>query len=250
MVDEEFNILKKIGLTYQESKVYVSLLELGEAQTGALCIKTKIASSNIYKILETLKNKGLVSTRIKNNIKIFIPSSPEAIYEIFLDKEREIENQRSEIKEIIYKLKNVTAKKEINSNYKYFEGLSGIKSMWLEINNKMSPNYIIKIHTARKESYEKFIDFYNIHHKLRKQKKIKELMIFPKEDTDLAKKRVDEFTKIKFMELKNDAEWGVFNDVFFIQYIVNKNPKGFLIKDDIFAKTMEQNFDKLWSISK
>ena len=52
------------------------------------------------------------------------------------------------------------------------------------------------------------------------------------------------------MELKNDAEWGVFNDVFFIQYIVNKNPKGFLIKDDIFAKTMEQNFDKLWSISK
>ena len=147
MVDEEFNILKKIGLTYQESKVYVSLLELGEAQTGALCIKTKIASSNIYKILETLKNKGLVSTRIKNNIKIFIPSSPEAIYDIFLDKEREIENQRSEIKEIIYKLKNVTAKKEINSNYKYFEGLSGIKSMWLEINNKMSPK-VFQIHSA------------------------------------------------------------------------------------------------------
>ena len=250
MIEEEFNILKKIGLTYQESKVYISLLEMGESQTGALCIKTNIASSNIYSILESLMSKGLVSYRIKNNIKTFMPSSPEILNELFLKKQKEIEGERLKIAELASDLNKMQSKTETNPNYKYFEGLSGIKSMWHEINETMNSSHIIKIHTAKKESYEKFIDFYDIHHKIRKQKKIKELMIFPNEDKILAKKRSDEHTKIKFMDLKNDAEWGIFDDTFFIHYIIDKNPRGFLIKDKIFAKTMEQAFDKLWSISK
>lgn len=250
MIDEDFNLLKKIGLSYQESKVYLSLLEMGEAQTGALCIKTKIASSNIYSILGNLVSKGLVSHRIRNNIKTFMPSSPEILNELFLRRQKEIEGERQKITELVSALNKMQSKTETSFNYKYFEGLSGIKSMWFEINNAMNSEHIVKIHTAQKESYEKFVDFYDIHHKLRKQKKIKELMIFPINDKILAKKRTDKFTEIKFMELKNDAEWGIFDDYFFIQYIVDKTPKGFLIKDRIFASTMEQNFDKLWSISK
>ena len=250
MINEEFNILKKIDLTYLESKVYLSLLEMGEAQTGALCIKTKIASSNIYGILENLMSKGLVSHKVRNNIKTFMPSSPEILNELFLKKQKEVNSERLKITELISELNKVQSKTETSFNYKYFEGLSGIKSMWFEINKAMNSRHIVKIHTARKESYEKFVDFYDVHHKLRKQKKIKELMIFPNDDKGLAKKRSDKLTEIRFMELKNDAEWGIFDDYFFIQYIVDKNPKGFLIKDTIFEKTMEQNFDKLWSISK
>ena len=63
-------ILAKIGLTTQESRVYLALLELQEAQTGQLCKFTKIASSNIYKILDALMKKGLASYRVQNNIKI------------------------------------------------------------------------------------------------------------------------------------------------------------------------------------
>jgi hypothetical protein len=38
----------------------------------------------------------------------------------------------------------------------------------------------------------------------------------------------------------------VVKDLFYIQYITGKTPRGFLIKDSTFAKTFEQVFDQLW----
>ena len=37
---------------------------------------------------------------------------------------------------------------------------------------------------------------------------------------------------------------------FFLQYTTGKVPRGFLIKDEKFAKTFEQVFDNLWEIAK
>lgn len=243
-------ILEKIGLNNQESKTYLTLLSLKESKTGPLCKETEIPSSNIYKILDNLIAKGLVSYRVQNNIKIYIASNPESLNNLFLEKQKELENERLKIKELITHLKITKPEEEPYSNYKYFEGLLGIKSMWNEINEKINSNHIIKIHTSKKTGYEKLIDFYDLHHNLRKQKKIKELLIFPKEDTKLAKKRADKYTEVRFADLDNDAEWGIFQDYYFIQYIIGKNPRSFLIKDEIFAKTMEQAFDSLWNQAK
>jgi sugar-specific transcriptional regulator TrmB len=243
-------ILKKIGLTNQESRVYLTLLELQEIQTGALCTRTKIASSNIYKILESLIKKGLVNYRIQNNIKIFMPSSPETLNEIFSEKQKEIEEESIEIRELISSLKKQNPSKEAYSNYKYYEGIIGIKSMWHEINEKMNSGNIVKIYTAKAENYERLIGFYNLHHDLRKQKKVIEQMILPTGETELAKRRKNKFTEIKFMDLDNGSEWGVFGDFFFIQHISDKVPRSFLIKDKVFAKTHEQVFDQLWKNAK
>jgi sugar-specific transcriptional regulator TrmB len=70
-MNEIEKILVKIGLTSQESKVYLALLTLQEAKTGVLCKETGIASSNIYTILDKLLEKGLASYRVHNNIKKF-----------------------------------------------------------------------------------------------------------------------------------------------------------------------------------
>lgn len=244
------SILTKIGLTSQESRVYLALLELQQAQTGNLCKTTDIASSHIYKILDSLIKKGLISYRLQNNIKVFMPAPPETLDELFLEKQKKLEQERKEIKQLISNLKKREIKEEPQSNYKYFEGLTGIKALWHEVNKKMSPDYIIRCYTGRKRSYERFIGFYSEHHKLRKQKKIQERLIFPKEDIELANKRKNKFTEIRFTDLKNDTEWGVIKDMVYIQYITGKIPRGFLIKDQTFAKTFEGVFDKLWKIAK
>jgi HTH-type transcriptional regulator, sugar sensing transcriptional regulator len=243
-------ILNKIGITQQESRAYLTLLGLNEAQTGLLCKEAKIASSNIYKILENLMEKGLVSYRVQNNIKVFMPAPPETLNELFLEKQKSLDEERIEISDLISNLKKREPTEQPYSNYKYYEGLIGIKSMWHEINTTMNKNMVLKIHTAKKESYEKLIGFYTEHHKIRKKKKVKELMIFPKEDYDLAKKRMDKFTKIKFTDLKNDAEWGIAGDILYIQYLIGAKPRGFLIKDKLFAKTFEFAFDTLWNVAK
>jgi HTH-type transcriptional regulator, sugar sensing transcriptional regulator len=247
---EVYNLLEKIGLTTLESKVYIALLELQESQSGNLCKFTNIASSNIYNILDSLIKKGLVSYKVKNNIKTFMPASPDFLSEIFLQKEKRLEEERKELKNLITNLKKTEIKNESYSDYKYFEGISGIKSMWYEINNTMDNSSILKMHTAKVEGYKTLVGFYNEHHSLRLKKKIRERLIFPKEDRKLADKRRNKFTEIRFMDLENFAEWGIVNNSFYIQYATTKEPRGFLIKDPIFAKTFEQVFDSLWEKSK
>jgi HTH-type transcriptional regulator, sugar sensing transcriptional regulator len=244
-------ILSKIGLTNQESRTYLALLKLQESQTGDLCKEVGIASSNIYKILDLLLNKGLISYRVQNNIKIFMPSPPETLNELFLEKQRNLEEERKEIQRVIKNLKTKEVEEEPFSKYKYYEGFISIKSMWHEINTYMNKSMLLKIHTAKKEAYERLVGFYNEHHKIRKQKKIKERMIFPSKDRKLAEIRLkDSFVEIKFIKLKEDVEWGIIGDMLFMQYITGKTPRGFLIKDSKFAKAYEEVFDNLWKIAK
>tara|TARA_Y100000310_G_scaffold244645_2_gene249493 strand:- start:12941 stop:13702 length:762 start_codon:yes stop_codon:yes gene_type:complete len=245
-------ILSKIGLNGQEARTYLALLKLQESPTGELCKETNIASSNIYKILDSLIKKGLVNYRVQNNTKIFMPAPPETLNELFLEKEKKLEEERGEIRELIDNLKTEKLE-ESYSKYKYYEGFVNVKSMWHEINSilpSLDKNTIIKIHTAQKGAYERLVGFYNEYHKLRHKLKIKEQMIFPPHEKQLAKKREKQLSNIRFMDLKNDCEWGVIGDNLFMQYITGDTPRGFLIQDEKFAKTFEQVFDNVWKLAK
>jgi len=48
MEEKHTESLVKIGLTKAEAKVYLVLIELKESQTGVICEKSSIPSSNIY----------------------------------------------------------------------------------------------------------------------------------------------------------------------------------------------------------
>ena len=247
-MDKIEETLRKIGLTMQESRVYLALLDLQEAQTGMLCKHTKIASSNIYQILESLMEKGLVSFRVQNNIKIFMPSHPETLNDLFLEKQRKLDEDRKEVNDLISSLKIKKLEKEPYSNYKYFEGLTGIKSMWHEINGTINRGDLMRVYTGKSVSYKNMVGFLNEHHKIRVQKGVKEKLIFPLEDRELAESRKKQLAEVKFLNLKNDAEWGVWKNLFYLHYYpVKRKPQGFLIKDEVFAATFKQVFDQLWN---
>ena len=240
-------ILEKLGLTKQEAKVYLGLLELQEAQTGSLCKHVGIHSSNIYGVLHNLMKKGLVSYRIQNNIKVFMASPPEALNELFLDKQRKLEEEKKEVNTLIANLKKKEVKEKPYSNYKYFEGIPAIKAMFHEINEHMSEGDIERLYASQKGSYEHMIGFYNLHHDIRNKKKIKARLIFPKGEAELSKKRKNQFTDIKFMDLKNKAEWFIVADRFVMQYTISKKPVAFMIQDKIFVDTFKQVFEQLWN---
>lgn len=240
--------LFKIGLTKQESKTYIALIMLKEAKTGTLCKETGIASSNIYNVLDSLKNKGLVSYKIKNNIKIFIPSQPDVLNELFLEKQKKLENERKNIQELILQIK-VIKNEENESNYRYYEGISGIKSMWYEIIS-MLPNLnnkkIIKVYSCEKEAYKTIVSFYKEFQKARKKNKFKQRIILPIGEKKVSKLKEFKDIDFRYIILKNEAEWGVIDNLVFIQYITTKTPRGFLIKDELFAQTFSQTFDQIW----
>lgn len=238
--------LEKAGLTKQEAKVYLSLLELQQTQTGELCDHSKIASSNIYRILNSLMDKGLTSYRLQNNIKIFMPSPPEALDELFKEKQKKLEEERKEVRELISNLERKPPQKESESNYKYYEEISGVKAMWYEINNYLKQGMIERVYGTKKQAYQRILGFFDEHHEIRKEKDVEFRVIFDKEDKELAEKRKKQLGKIKYADMNNEAEWGVVGNWLYIQYVTGKTPRSFLIKDKTFAKTFKQAFEQLW----
>ena len=246
-------ILAKVGLTTQESRTYLALLRMKESQTGALCKETGIASSNIYKVLDGLVKKGLVSYRLRNNVKIFMASSPEVLNELFVEREKKLDAERKEIGELIKNLKKPEENSESYSNYKYFEGISGVKAMWFELTKYLGEmdSDVTKVYTQKREAYENMVGFYGEFHKKRSKLKGRYQMILPLEDKELGEKRMKENKEIdvRYAKLKNEAGWGVIGEKLYLQTMTGKLPVAFLISDAKIAKTFEQVFDSVWKAS-
>lgn len=241
--------LKKIGLTKSEAEVYLSLIELKESRTGALCKRSKVPSSKIYVILNSLIEKGFVSYRVQNNVKVFIPSSPEMIKKIFKEKQKSLLKEEREMDNLIKNLKLKQVGAEPFSKYRYFEGISGIRAMWVGLTEelpKFSKKEPILMYAGIRKSYESMLGLYEEFHKVRLKNKIKYKIIYPIEENIVAEKRKKQLAKVKFAKLENEAEWGVLEDKFFIQYITKKIPRGFLIEDEVFANTFRQVFNQIW----
>lgn len=119
-MEDEISILRELGLTKTEAKVYVSLVEEGESTASPIGKKAGIHRKNVYDSLDSLLRKGFVSVIIKNNKKYWEALPPKKIKDIL--KERELK-----VNQILLSLCD---KQKVQSNDKkitYFEGEEGIK---------------------------------------------------------------------------------------------------------------------------
>lgn len=182
-----------------------------------------------------------------------MPSAPETINELFKEKEKELEEERKQINNLIEELKARTKVEDSSSNYRYYEGINGVKSMWLEVSNSLKhlpKDTILMIYAGKKESYTPLLGFYDEFHKGRMKIGLKYHAIFPTYETKNAEKRRKQNSEIRFMEINSDVEWGIMGDKFVFQYITHKIPKAFLISDKIIASSFEQVFNQLWKAAK
>ncbi len=90
------------------------------------------------------------------------------------------------------------------------------------------------------------LGIYEEFHRVRVKKGIKYRIIYPIEENKLAKRRRKQLSEVKFMKLKNEAEWAIVGNKLIIQYITRKIPRGFLIEDEVFVETFKQVFNQLW----
>jgi len=239
--------LMQIRFTKNEARTYLALLELGEAQTGKLCNHLKIPNSHIYRILTNLMEKGIVSYKLKNNIKIFKANNPETLNTLYLQKVDELKKHQEQIQSTITNIKSLKQETTTQSDYKYFEGISGIKSMWTEMASLLKKNTDSIIYTCDLEVFKSLDAFYLEYHKKRVEKQIPLRMILPTNAKEQAEERLKlGFFDVQFHELENEAEFGVCDDILFIQHTKGKIPRSFLIKDKVFAQTFASVFNKIW----
>ena len=143
---EASEILQKIGLSKGESRVYLKLLELGEAKTGLLSDKAKVSRSKIYEILEKLKEKGLASSVIKENIAYFSAGSPENLKDYIEKRKKDVLDDEKELSDIMPQLLGLNNLKKEKQNSLVYEGYKGIKVVFNQILDELKKNqeYYVK----------------------------------------------------------------------------------------------------------
>jgi len=159
-----YKTLKKIGLSEKEAKIYLAVLELGETSIQRISNKSGIKRTTVYDILDYLKQKGLISTIKKNKKVFFYAEGPEALQEDLEEKQNILKHAMPEL----LSLANLIDKKP---KTKYYEGLEGIKEVYLDTLNY--PDQQMFSFVAEEAFYKFDEDFLNKHyHPKRLKKKI------------------------------------------------------------------------------
>ncbi len=78
--------LTELGFTGKEAEVYNALVVLGEARMTELAQRTGLKRPTVYVIVESLKQKSLVSQIQKGKIDFYIPLGFEAVLYGYLEK--------------------------------------------------------------------------------------------------------------------------------------------------------------------
>ena len=122
-------LLRKIGLTETEIKVYDSLLSLGVTSAGKLGENSSVHRKNVYEALYKLADKGLVTYVIENKIKYFQPKDPQNILRYLDEKKAKIDEEKLLLEKEIPALRQkfLSLSPEIESQI--YRGNEGIKTI-------------------------------------------------------------------------------------------------------------------------
>lgn len=235
------DVLRSVGLSKNEAKTYLALLELGPSLMGHICGKTKIHRRNVYDSIEMLKDKGLVSSTIVNNRNVFEAINPKIILDMLDEKKTDVES-------ILPRLLNKQNKKQIS--VRVYTGLNGRKSIFEDKLNYVEEQYVLGAH----EPSEKISVFIENYHTRRILKKIPLKMLFIKSAKETAKK----FSKYKFIKarlLPDEFDSPIAINIYGTKTAIlmgsgTLEPISILIDDEELSKEFKTYFSMLWAVSK
>jgi len=116
------NVLRQIGFSDKEAKIYLACLELGTGTVVELSRKSGITRGSTYDILEEMLEKGYVSRIHKDKHMIFNAIDPEILKKRYQDSLRDFELALPELKGLFHK--------HSRPRVRYFEGIDGIKRVY------------------------------------------------------------------------------------------------------------------------
>lgn len=234
-------ILTNIGLTKNESKIYISLIKLKIASVSELSRESNVPRVNTYDVLESLKSKGLVGTIIKANKKYFEPANPHVLNELLEKRKKEILETETSIE----KIKNIFELNDTPQEVRIFKGKLGIKTILKEALNSKSEILNFGSSGMFPSYYPEYFDLWESQ---RIKKKIKMRIIASKSMKHKVNLKKLQLIKFLDIEFKNQTSTFIYDDNIAI-FIWSNNPLAISIKDFTFSNSNKNYFEYLWEKS-
>ncbi len=118
-------LFKQIGLSENESKIYLVALSLGSTTILKLSQHSTLPRTTVYHTVETLKQKGLMRINIEGFKKKYEAESPEKLEIVLEERKNTLHKKLPELMSL-YNLKGH------ESVIKYYEGLEAVKGIYTD----------------------------------------------------------------------------------------------------------------------
>jgi len=229
-------ILTDLGLTEAESKIYFAVLKLKTCTVRDITKECGFHRTNIYDILEQLREKGLISIHKEGKTTRYSASDPNNLYELLREKKELLDSIFPSL-EKFYKSSSDEIKVEV------FKGDEGMKSAWRDMIREGKPLYGFGIKGQLREKLPVFAEQW-----LRdvKNKKIPYYGIYTKRGN-----LPSYYTQVKFVseELSSPVATFIYGDKININ-IWDPTLVCIVIKSKLVAEMYKKHFDLLWKIAK
>ncbi len=236
-------ILKEIGFTENEVKVYLALLELGSVTATEISKLSKVHRTNVYDTLNSLIKKGVVNYILKDKKKYYEATNPNNLLNILKEKQALLEKAIPELKSG----QRYNAKK---NEVHIYEGLRAIKDILNHFLEVKDERYVLGAPSLASDILG--LDWLDIYHKRRIKKKLLLKHIYNKEAVD----RIKYLSKLPYTEVRcfsKEYNSPVATEICGDEVVLilwSDNPIIIQIINEKIAKAYKKYFELMWKVAK
>ncbi len=240
------SLFYSLGLTKNETKVYLTLLDLGTAQAGQITEKSGVHRRNVYDSISRLMEKGLISFVSVNNRKLFSPVNPRRFIELINEKKFELDNLRNEFSQMMPELELTTSLQE-KHDVRFYKGVEGLKTVYDDI-IRTGKSYIgygpgHQLEKILKHYLKHFVDN-------RIKNKIKIKLIYDEASRDNIKKNPLSVIRYIPEHYSSRAALRIYGDKVAILLLSKEEPLAIVIKNKAIADGYKKYFEVMWEAAK
>lgn len=137
-------LLFNYGLSENEAKIYLALLEKGPGTVSDIAKNTGLHRPTVYNHLPYLQTKGLLTTARKVKRVLYVAESPKKL-------ERLLDQINIEARALLPELVETFEKRKHKPVVKFYEGRQGIREVFDDILNTLKKGDVFYRYSSRKE---------------------------------------------------------------------------------------------------
>lgn len=243
-------VLRSIGLTENEIKIYLYLLKKGTSTAYTIAKDTGIYRVHVYDKLEQLMNKGLVNQVYEGAKKYFAATHPSKLKQYLEDKRKKLTTQEQEVETILPELEKLMLIPKEDTSVEVFKGKEGLKYFLKDIVKTKKDVAITGMDDTRYRA-ELPVFMKQYFRDLTKHKIKERVITVKKEEVYLYPKKEASTTRYRFLEEKKFNPTNTFIYGEKVVIVTWGTPiTAVMIKSKQVATTYRKHFEILWDSAK
>ena len=236
--------LKKLGLTRNQTRIYLVLLRLGKVRAGGLIQETGLQRSVVYGALEELTGRELVGRSVSKGVALYHISDPRVLVD-------EAEQRKLLAEKVADELKDRQQVKE--REVVVYEGDDIIKRICDKNLDAASGSEVYFLGPSKSGIQGTLEKYWKQYHKLRIEKNIRCKILYGHNTPPhiLENRNTMPLCEAKYLPLQTEMPmwFNVSGDSVGIVVPSENPPLAFLIKSAKTAEALKKYFDYLWAQS-